>query len=134
MTFTHAFFERRTSGAGATDVKEAPTGSADVSPYFGFAAGLARKYRDDVIRARQHSDFASRVTVVTKALGPDNHTLVPCGEANFPRCVADQFEKGRLTITAIDDRYEMRIYEPDQWDACTVYGPDGHILYSWSNQ
>lgn len=93
----------------------------------------AKQYRDDVIRARRE-DFACSVVVVTKALGPDNVTLVPCGESSFPRCVADQFETKRLTVSAIDNGYEMRVFEPNEWDSCAVFGPDGHLLYAWSNR
>ena len=99
---------------------------------FDLAASQAKAYRDQVIRARR--DYASTVVVVPMVLGPDNVTMVPCGEVVCPRCVADQFEKGRLTITSIDDGYELRNYGPTEWYACTVYGSDGHILYSWSNR
>lgn len=96
------------------------------------AVNRAKAYRDQVISARR--DYASTVVVVPMVIGPDNLTKVPCGEVTCPRCVADQFEKGRLSVTSIDDGYELRSYEPDEWAECTVYGSDGHILYSWSNR
>lgn len=85
----------------------------------------------DVARARAANhipDHATTAVVTTTVLTPDG-VRVACGEANYPRCEADVFEAGTLTITAIDDERIMREYPAGQWVGCTVYGSDGQINY-----
>lgn len=98
-------------------------------PAMGFleiAATQAKAYRDRVL-ADPHIDT---VVVVPTVMGPSGYR-VPCGTVHFPRCHADQFESGRLTITAMDNGYVMRVYEPGEWAECAAYGPDGHLSYGW---
>jgi hypothetical protein len=97
---------------------------------FQIASDQAKAYRDQILKARQ-PDYATSVEVVPLVLGPDLVTRVPIGSHHYSRCHADQFEAGRLTITAQDDGYDVRTYEPGTWKSCTVRGPDGHIAYSW---
>lgn len=100
--------------------------------YFGLAAEQARNYRDSILTRRRHDiHLASTVVVTPTILGPDWKTRVPCGSEEYPRCVADQFVAGTLTITAIDDERTVREFKPGMWADCTVFGPDGHIAYSW---
>lgn len=97
--------------------------------YFELAAADAKSHRDRLVK-----EHPSSVVVVPMILGPDNQTMVPCGEVSFPRCVADQFEAGRLTVSSLDTGEDMRIYEPGTWAECTVYGPDDHILYGFTGR
>ena len=94
--------------------------------YFQQAVDDAKAYRDRVVEPQPHNPF---VQVTLTAIGPDNHTRVPCGEATFPRCHADVFEHGTLTITAMDDGFVMRQYPRGEWVDATAYGADGHLSY-----
>jgi len=101
-----------------------------VSDYLQLATDQAKSYRDRVVAEMQADVRASSVVVVPMMAGPDG-SRVPCGTISFPRCVADQFEVGRLTVSSIDDGYVMRVFEPGTWAQVTVYGQDDHILYGW---
>lgn len=52
--------------------------------------------------------------------------------ATFPRCEADVFEKGVLTITAKDDGFVLREYQPGEWIDATAYDANDHIQYHLS--
>lgn len=90
----------------------------------------AKAYRDQVLAARGNHEYVTSVVVTETVMGPNGYR-VACGQASFPRCHADQFTTGVLTIASMDDGYELRVYLPGFWKDCTCYGPDGHIAYSW---
>jgi len=94
--------------------------------FFQQAVEDAKRYRDQVVEPQMQNPY---VVVTTTCLGPDNVTRVPCGEASFPRCQADEFIKGVLTITSMDDGYEMRVYAPGEWAEATAFDAFGHISY-----
>lgn len=94
-----------------------------------FAADLAKDYRNAVIQGS--TEYVTSVVVGETVMGPNGYR-VPCGESSFPRCHADQYKSdGWLTITSMDNGYEIRHYAPGQWASCTVFQPDGHIAYAW---
>ena len=93
-----------------------------------FATDLAKDYRNAVIQGS--TEYVTSVVVTETVLGPSGRR-VPCGEASYPRCHADQFQNGWVTVTSMDDGREIRVYGPGQWTQCTCYGPDGHIAYAW---
>lgn len=94
--------------------------------YFQQAVEDAKRYRDHLVEPHPQNPY---ITVTTMMLGPDNVTKVPCGESTFPRCQADEFIKGVLTITSMDDGYEMRIYAPGEWAEAVAYDAFGHLSY-----
>lgn len=83
--------------------------------YFQQAVDDAKAYRDRVVEP--------------EPLNPYVRVVLPIGEATFPRCEADVFQKGILTITAIDDGYVMRNYEPGEWREAVAYDAFGHLSY-----
>lgn len=48
------------------------------------------------------------------------------GSATFPRCTADEFERGVLTVTALDDGRVVRIFTGDTWREATIYDRRGY--------
>lgn len=95
--------------------------------YFDQAVEDAKRYRDQVIEPEPEPQNPY-VRVTTMIPGPEGK-LVPCGEATFPRCEADEFETGVLTITSIDDGYVMQDYQPGQWKEAVAYDAFGHLSY-----
>ena len=92
--------------------------------YFQIAVTNARAQAKRIAR-----DFEPAVKVITTAIGPDNCTMVPCGEATFPRCQADVFDNGVLTITSRDDDAIIREFQPGQWVEAVVYDRNDQIDY-----
>lgn len=86
----------------------------------------AKAYRDRVLDPQPQNPY---VTVTLTVVGPDNLTRVPCGDATFPRCEADEFTKGVLTMTAIDDGFVVREYQPGEWIEAVAYDAFGHLSY-----
>lgn len=84
--------------------------------YFAFATQLAKRVREQMT----DPDAAPCVRVVLRI-----------GDASFPRCVADEFVVGRLSIVSIDSGYTMREYEPGTWKEATVYDCRGNVEYSF---
>jgi len=93
-----------------------------------FAATLAKDYRDAVVAGS--TEYVTSVVVTETVLGPSGRR-VPCGEASYPRCHADQFKAGELTISSMDDGHDVRVYPKGTWTHCSAYGPDGHVAYAW---
>lgn len=91
----------------------------------------AKALRADVLAGS--TEYVTSVVVQETVMGPSGRR-VPCGEARYPRCHADQFTTGWLTITSMDDGRELRTYGPGQWVECMVYGPDGHVAYGWQGE
>lgn len=60
---------------------------------------------------------------------PYVRVTLPIGEATFPRCDADEFTTGVLTITSQDDGYVMRDYQPGEWIEVVAYDAFGHLSY-----
>lgn len=103
--------------------------STPLPKYFNLAVQAARHYRDAVVEARKdYGEAAPSVVVVPKIIN-FQHEYVACGEISFPRCVADVFESGILTITSVDDGATVREIPADRWECATVYGSDDHIRY-----
>lgn len=84
--------------------------------FFQRAVDDAKAYRDRVVEPEAHNPYV-RVT------------LLPVGEATFPRCDVDEFVKGVLTVTSMDDGYVMREYQPGQWAEAVAYDAFGHVSY-----
>lgn len=67
---------------------------------------------------------------------PSSHVRVelPIGWATYPRCLADVFDHGVLTITTTDDNLELQVYLPDQWIEAAVYDDStGYVVYTHRN-
>lgn len=94
--------------------------------YFQQAVDDAKRYRDQVTEPSMQNPY---VCVTLTCVGPDNVTRVPCGDATFTRCDADEFVKGVLTITSIDSGWVMREYQPGEWIQAVAYDAFGHISY-----
>lgn len=86
-------------------------------------------------------------TAINRALGEsiargDSRIVVHCTEISpagvrlaaephiYPRCHADVFTEGTLTITADDSSATVREYSAGEWLEAVAYGPDGHISYA----
>lgn len=97
--------------------------------YFDFAVENARREFDD-----DEPTIAYEPCCVVELLiaGPTGER-VRVGSASFARCDADVFEGDILTITAMDDGYEMRKYPVDQWHSVVAYDRFGHISYVKEN-
>lgn len=83
--------------------------------YFRQAIEDARRYRDQVVEPQMHNPYV--------------RVVLPIGESSFPRCDADEFVKGVLTITSMDDGYVMREYRPGEWLEVVAYDAFGHLSY-----
>jgi hypothetical protein len=94
--------------------------------YFQQAIDDAKAYRDRVVAPQPHNPY---VQVTTMAIGPDNVTLVPCGDATFPRCDAEETSAGALIISSMDDGYVMREYRAGEWAEAVGYDAFGQIAY-----
>ncbi len=94
--------------------------------YFQQAVEDAKRYRDAVVEPQPQNPY---VRVTLTAIGPDGVTWVPCGDATFPRCHADIFTRGRLTVTSMDDGAVMRELNPYEWIEAVGYDCYGHISY-----
>lgn len=97
--------------------------------YFDLATKAAQHYRDQVVETRKEYGEAAPSVVVVPLIVNFQHRYVPCGEISFPRCVADVFESGILTITSVDDGATVREIPADRWECATVYGSDDQIQY-----
>ena len=67
---------------------------------------------------------------------PSSHVRVelPIGWATYPRCIADVFDHGVLTITTTDDNVALQVYPPDQWIEAAVYDDStGYVVDTHRN-
>lgn len=90
--------------------------------FFQMAKAGAEQYRDQVLTKPL---VTSVVVTSLYSFGGEIHEA----EDSYPRCHADQFDPGILTITAIDDGYVMRRYHADQWKNAVARYDGGHIAY-----
>lgn len=60
--------------------------------------------------------------------------LEPIGESTFPRCHADVFTPGVLTVTAHDDGAVMREFPAGTWERATAYDERGWPVYSFPRE
>lgn len=74
--------------------------------------------------AREHLQYSTATHVVV--------TREDYGQDSYPRCVAEEFTDGELTITAIDDQAVMHVYKAGKWQRATVYDARRLALYSLS--
>jgi hypothetical protein len=51
----------------------------------------------------------------------------------FIRCTADSFDRGILTITAIDTEREVRIFTESEWLDAVAYDASGNVLFDIIN-
>lgn len=77
----------------------------------------------DEFRAYVSPERATSVRVITSS-GTDD---------TYPRCVADEFTTGYLTITAIDDGSVLRVYKPWEWAEGRTFDARGYSLYTFLN-
>jgi hypothetical protein len=59
------------------------------------------------------------------------------GSVSFGRATADEFDAGTLTVSWVDAESAQygpaRVFPPDQWQECRVFGSDGHPLFAFVN-
>jgi hypothetical protein len=94
-----------------------------------FRIGITQARAEARRESKVYRDYEPAVKVTLFVLGPDNQTRVPCGEATFPRCQADVFTAGELTITSRDTDETVRTYQPGEWHEAVCYGYHGDIDY-----
>ncbi len=100
------------------------------TPAVDYFATIVRQARAEARNvSKVYRAYEPAVRVGLTVIGPDNVHRVPCGEATFPRCQADVFADGVLTITNRDDESVVREYRPEQWTEAICYGYHGDIDY-----
>lgn len=57
---------------------------------------------------------------------------LPIGSATFPRCTADVFDPGVLTVTTLDENVVTQVYERGRWrQAKVVDDKDCYTLFAF---
>jgi hypothetical protein len=75
---------------------------------------------------------------VTRPFDPPAHGVevvrADWSRSTYARCTVDEFEADTLTVTSVDNDWVVDIFLPGTWRTASVFGADGHPLFSLTSR